>query len=53
MTATAPSPAECVAALSWYHVLDLPAALSPRGRERLLVRFVGVPHAAVGGRPAR
>jgi hypothetical protein len=31
----------------------LRAALSPRGRERLLVRFLGVPHAAVRVRPAR
>jgi tRNA (mo5U34)-methyltransferase len=31
----------------------LRAALSARGRERLLIRFVGVPHAAVRARPAR
>ena len=31
----------------------LRAALSARGRERLLVRFVGVPHAAVRARPTR
>jgi tRNA (mo5U34)-methyltransferase len=29
------------------------AALTPRGRERLLIRFFGVPHAAVRVRPAR
>jgi len=31
----------------------LKAALSARGRERLLIRFLGVPHAAVRARPAR
>ncbi len=31
----------------------LKAALSARGRERLLIRFFGVPHAAVRARPAR
>ncbi len=29
------------------------AALTARGRERLLIRFAGVPHAAVRARPAR
>ncbi|MGI8622454.1 MAG: class I SAM-dependent methyltransferase [Solirubrobacteraceae bacterium] len=31
----------------------LKAALTARGRERLLIRFLGVPHAAVRARPAR
>jgi hypothetical protein len=31
----------------------LRAALTARGRERLVIRFKGVPHAAVLARPAR